>query len=457
MCCLQMSCFGWFCPTAKCTETVRCVHDLRVVNVTISYSYAAMDLHTPLLELLRLVRLYSSKWNRKALAMEQLHSEYDKNKRHLDVALKRISVIGIEAERNRKDKLLYNWELLFAKLLSYRRHGRRWQFLIDSFHDLMREDKLILVESDPEDKSDDSDDDHEQRLPQKSVPKQRRANIKKKDLNMQAAVQDENEKLQFEIRRLKAQMDDFLSLKPTDSKNVQTEGDFVQKITKETLPFVVDLNEVFRDCGDGVPIKKARVLARPKMIRGFGAFFPPDISCVIDVIDSETATARERSSTTVPPVHLVGKSAHTIEQNIILTSVAEGDSLLVQLVSGPSAIVMASGSIPAAPFLEALAAQTKNRISDTVAATYSIETTVNLKLSVTREFHRYRSEMLSQAGNARTPDMNAFYIDFGVFVVPPESDETVAELQSSDAISDVIAATAALRRGSGRRKNRLEN
>ena len=63
-----------------------------------------MDLHTPLLEMLRLVRLYAPQWDRKSVALDQLHSEYDKNKRHLDVALKRISVIGVESDRTRKDK-----------------------------------------------------------------------------------------------------------------------------------------------------------------------------------------------------------------------------------------------------------------------------------------------------------------------------------------------------------------
>jgi hypothetical protein len=126
---------------------------------------STVDLQVPILELVRIVRLYAHPWQRKSVALQRLHEDYDINKRHLDVALRRVTMTTESVDRLRSDRLYMHWERLFSKLLAFRRHGRRWKFLIDSFHELMREGKPVPVVSDSEDDS--SDDEPVEKLPEK--------------------------------------------------------------------------------------------------------------------------------------------------------------------------------------------------------------------------------------------------------------------------------------------------
>jgi hypothetical protein len=77
------------------SSTIRDYSHIQKMLLFLTTWLSATEMHTPLLELVRLVRLYSEKWGRKSEAIGQIHNEYDKNKRHLDVALRRISVTGL--------------------------------------------------------------------------------------------------------------------------------------------------------------------------------------------------------------------------------------------------------------------------------------------------------------------------------------------------------------------------
>ena len=354
--------------------------------------------------------------------------------------------------------MLFNWELLFAKLLSYRRHGRRWRFLIDSFHELMRDEKPIQIESDPDDNSD--DEDGAEALPQKNVPKHRRSTIRKRDVSKEAEKLDEVQKLTLENKRLKLQLEDFLSLKLTKDSEVQTAGVFVEEkiTTLAPNPFHLDLNQVFRECGEGdAAPKTVKVLLRPKYLRGFADYLPAEVVCVLNLNDGKTGAFRERSGTTTPIVAIKGRDMSTIEQNLILTNVTSEDHVTVQLLWGVSGSVLAYGSIIGQPLIDALSGQVKSRLSENCSIAYTIDTTITVKMQVTSEYVAYRNEAFRRRNpnQTQTTNPNQHFIDFTVAIVTSDLDDTAAELQQRDAVADV--PTDQFQRNSGRRKNRSRN
>ena len=51
------------------------------------------DMHMPVNELVRLVRLYSTPWEEKSTALKKLHEDYEAKKTQLNIALKRLEMI----------------------------------------------------------------------------------------------------------------------------------------------------------------------------------------------------------------------------------------------------------------------------------------------------------------------------------------------------------------------------
>ncbi|CAD5121580.1 DgyrCDS10078 [Dimorphilus gyrociliatus] len=97
------------------------------------------DMNTPVYELIRLVRLYSTPWEEKSAALKKLHEDYDRKARQLDVAVKRLQMVDAQALRMARERRILNWEKLFSKISCSKGHGRRWKFLIDSFKKRVKE------------------------------------------------------------------------------------------------------------------------------------------------------------------------------------------------------------------------------------------------------------------------------------------------------------------------------
>lgn len=53
------------------------------------------DLNVPINELVRLVRMYSAPWEEKSEALKKLHSDYDSKLRQLNVALRKLELVGV--------------------------------------------------------------------------------------------------------------------------------------------------------------------------------------------------------------------------------------------------------------------------------------------------------------------------------------------------------------------------
>ncbi|XP_064629111.1 uncharacterized protein LOC135488433 [Lineus longissimus] len=93
------------------------------------------DLHMPMNELIRMVRVYSTPWEEKSAALKKLHEDYENKQRQLGIAVRRLQMIDTNAKRNAKERRIMNWEKLFAKMTSAKGHGRRWKFMIKTFKD----------------------------------------------------------------------------------------------------------------------------------------------------------------------------------------------------------------------------------------------------------------------------------------------------------------------------------
>lgn len=104
-------------------------------------------MNTPVYELIRLVRLYSTPWEEKSAALKKLHEDYDRKARQLDVAVKRLQLVDAQASRMARERRILNWEKLFSKVSSSKGHGRRWKFLIDSFKKRVKEGYKFLKSS----------------------------------------------------------------------------------------------------------------------------------------------------------------------------------------------------------------------------------------------------------------------------------------------------------------------
>lgn len=51
------------------------------------------DMHVPVGELIRMVRLYSTPWEEKSTALKKLHDDYEGKKTQLSIAIKRLEMI----------------------------------------------------------------------------------------------------------------------------------------------------------------------------------------------------------------------------------------------------------------------------------------------------------------------------------------------------------------------------
>lgn len=121
------------------------------------------DMQSPLNELLRMVRLYSTPWEEKSAALKKLHEDYNTKKDQLNVAVKRLQLIDAHSRSIAKERRIMNWEKLFSKLTSTRGHGRRWKFLIEPFRRKYHEspEALHAYVEEMENDSDQSDTDED--------------------------------------------------------------------------------------------------------------------------------------------------------------------------------------------------------------------------------------------------------------------------------------------------------
>ena len=61
------------------------------MHVHLSY-FSSTDLHTPVTELVRLVRVYSDSWEAKSAALKKLHSDYESKHKQLNIAIRRLQL-----------------------------------------------------------------------------------------------------------------------------------------------------------------------------------------------------------------------------------------------------------------------------------------------------------------------------------------------------------------------------
>ena len=117
------------------------------------------DLGVPTGEVTRLVKLYAVPWENKSKALKKLHQDYESKQHQLEIALKRLEMVGVQSLRMEKERRILNWEKLFAKQVGSRGHGQRWRFLIHQFKaKLQRGDNLAEMYAIG---SDDEEDDSE--------------------------------------------------------------------------------------------------------------------------------------------------------------------------------------------------------------------------------------------------------------------------------------------------------
>ena len=425
-----------------------------MLRLLVAYSKmhrASMLLHAPLLELVRLVKLYSQKWNRKSEALVQLRDDYEKNKRHLSVALNRITQSRVDVERAKKERLLMNWERLFAKMLSYRKHSRRWQFLIDSFHELMREGRPIIIESDSDDDSDDESTTSE-KLPQKATSRRGSKNFPlRRQSDLLSAGLEEAAKLRDENKTLREKLDNALSLKPRTHAASQTTGDVFVGANKKT-PFKTDLNSMFMSCGNGDLIGYPIVI-RVKSIRGLGDIVPPELQVVLEVFESGSTKYKDRASTTVLPTTIADQDAITFDQKLLLNDILDGDTVHVQLVAGLAGPkVMAQGLIPAELFVDAINGQVKTRPAEGVAVNTLLNSALVLTIRATPEYIEFRHESMP-SHSEEEKNGGPIFIEFGSAIVDESVDSAETEQQLS---LNHKSLTEPLHRGTGRRRNQYD-
>ena len=91
------------------------------------------DLNTPVFELLRLVRLFSSSWEKQAKLLKHAQDMYESKKQLLNIAIKRLATVDKNTKLFMREKRVQNWEKLFVKLSEAKGHGRRWRFQMEAF------------------------------------------------------------------------------------------------------------------------------------------------------------------------------------------------------------------------------------------------------------------------------------------------------------------------------------
>ncbi|XP_028392726.1 uncharacterized protein LOC114517064 isoform X2 [Dendronephthya gigantea] len=119
-----------------------------LINLTLTCSKlyrSASDLRAPTSELIRLVRLYSAQWEAKSSIFQKIHDDYESKQRRLDIALKKLELVGVASERVEKEKRIRNWEKVFSKVMSAKSHGHRWKFLIGSLKKKAKTGEILSI------------------------------------------------------------------------------------------------------------------------------------------------------------------------------------------------------------------------------------------------------------------------------------------------------------------------
>ncbi|CAB3979253.1 Hypothetical predicted protein, partial [Paramuricea clavata] len=119
-----------------------------LINLTLTCSKlyrSASDLSTPTSELVRLVRLYSAQWEAKSNILKKIHDDYESKQRRLDIALKKLELVGVASERMEKEKRIRNWEKIYSKVMSAKSHGHRWKFLIGSLKEKAKTGDILSI------------------------------------------------------------------------------------------------------------------------------------------------------------------------------------------------------------------------------------------------------------------------------------------------------------------------
>eukprot|EP00042_Codosiga_hollandica_P039020 m.324274 g.324274 ORF g.324274 m.324274 type:complete len:869 (+) comp55537_c0_seq1:88-2694(+) len=392
---------------------------------------ATVDLQVPLVELVRLVKLFAQPWQRKSIALQRLNDDYDHNKRQLDLALKRVTTTTTDVEKLRTERLYMQWERLFAKLLAMRRHSRRWKFLVDSFHDLMREGKAVPVVSDPDD---DSDDDGEPPLPEKPSSKKNSKNLaagklsQRKPGEIMAELRQEVDRLTKLSEHLQTRVNDLVSVRAVRDVGIQLDP---PKVEAPTYPFQRDLNGVFGAFAPPTDPHQCAIHFRVKQVYGFGPIIPADIICLVEVAEPHQALCKDRTGTTVRAVRIRGRDAVTIDQTLALHGVLARDEIRVQMVSGVGGPVLATTTIPASAFVQAANGVEKRWLSDDICSVMMLDTTINARLQTTADFAAYLREARGDSDAEEVePEL---HVEFGVAVVHI-NDEIVDTVLSAPAV-----------------------
>ena len=119
------------------------------------------DMSVPMGEVTRLVRLYAVPWENKSKALKKLHQDYESKQHQLEIALRRLEIVGVQTMRMERERRIMNWEKIFAKLVGGKSHGQRWRFLIRQFKQKLKEGEdlanVYSAVSDEEEEDDSSD------------------------------------------------------------------------------------------------------------------------------------------------------------------------------------------------------------------------------------------------------------------------------------------------------------
>ncbi|XP_067946384.1 uncharacterized protein [Watersipora subatra] len=103
------------------------------------------DMHEPVNELIRLVRIFSTPWEEKSAALKKILDDFHKKKRQLDVALKRLTLVDAMSKKIAYERRLLNWEKLYCKVTSSKGHGRRWKYIIKELKERTKLGYDVLV------------------------------------------------------------------------------------------------------------------------------------------------------------------------------------------------------------------------------------------------------------------------------------------------------------------------
>lgn len=74
------------------------------------------DLNTPVVEMLRLIKIYSASWEKNSALLKKLNDMYETKKLMLNIAIKRLTLVDKSTDLFQKEKRIMNWEKLYLKL-----------------------------------------------------------------------------------------------------------------------------------------------------------------------------------------------------------------------------------------------------------------------------------------------------------------------------------------------------